>query len=71
MDLQILNADEVRSLARENALLRSIVLATYWAPVEGSDIPVYKPHMDKDLDRQLVRWLLANGAPRYVRKEKP
>jgi hypothetical protein len=71
MDLQILNADDVRSIVKECALLRQFILATYWAPMEGSDIPVFRPRMDPDLDRQLVKWLLANGAPRYVRKEKP
>ena len=32
VDLQILNVDDVRSLMKECSLLRSIVLATYWAP---------------------------------------
>jgi hypothetical protein len=70
VDLQILNVDDVHSLVKECALLRQFILATYWAPEEGTEIPVFRLPIDKDLDRQLVKWLLDNGAPRYVPKKE-
>ena len=54
---------------RENSLLRKIVLATYFAPEEGTDVPVFKLP-SKELDKQITDWLLKNGGERYIPKEK-
>ena len=52
---------------RELALLKRIVLATFYAPEEGTDIPVFKSaFLDDGIKEKLVEWLLKNDAPRYV-----
>jgi hypothetical protein len=54
---------------RETQLLRKIVRATYFAPEEGTTVPVFRVP-SKELDKQITDWLLANGGERYVPKEK-
>ena len=54
---------------RENALLRSIVLASYYAPEEGTNVPVFRvPSVE--MDKTITDWLLKNGGVRYIPKDK-
>lgn len=54
---------------RELALLKRIVKASYYAPQEGTTVPVFKV-ADREMDKEIVEWLLKNGVERYVPKEK-
>ena len=69
MDLQILNADDVRSLVKECALLRSLMLKTWWAPAQGNNVAVYRPLEREDADA-ISKYLLSIGAERYVPKKE-
>ena len=48
---------------------KAIILATYYAPEEGTSIPVFRVPT-KDLDAKINRFLEEHMAERYIPKEK-
>ena len=66
MDLRLV----MRSLEEELDVARELLRKSWWLPVEGSSIPVYRARLTKDDYEAIVQYLTLIGAERYVPKEK-
>jgi len=66
MDLRLV----MRSLEEELDVARELLRKSWWLPVEGTDIPVYRARLTKDDYEAIVQYLELIGAERYVPKEK-
>ena len=60
----------IDSLAGELTVARELLRKTWWLPVEGTSIPVYRAHLTLADREAIVQYLELIGADRYVPKEK-
>ena len=65
-----INCPHCNSLSEELIVARDLLRKTWWLPVEGTDIPVYRARLTKDDYEAIVQYLTLIGAERYVPKEK-
>ena len=61
---------EVEGLSEELIVARDLLRKTWWLPVEGTNIPVYRAHLTLADREAIVQYLELIGADRYVPKEK-
>jgi len=61
---------EVEGLSEELAVARELLRKSWWLPVEGSTIAVYKGRISPEDNEAIVQYLTLIGAERYVPKEK-
>ena len=57
----------ILEMDRELNLVTELLAGSFYAPQEGTDVPVFK--ITRVNDPKLVKWLLDNKVPRYVPKK--
>ena len=62
--------EQVESLSEELAVARELLRKSWWLPVEGSTIAVYKGRISPEDNEAIVQYLTLIGAERYVPKER-
>ena len=65
-----INCPHCNSLSEELIVARDLLRKTWWLPVEGTSIPVYRAHLTLADREAIVQYLTLIGAERYVPKEK-
>ena len=70
MPLPHVDCDNCASMAEELAVARDLLRKTWWLPVEGTNIPVYRAHLTLADREAIVQYLTLIGAEHYVPKEK-
>ena len=61
---------EVEGLSEELAVARELLRKTWWLPVEGTSMPIYRAYLTLADREAIVQYLTLIGAERYVPKEK-
>jgi len=62
--------EQIENLAFELQTARELLRKSWWLPVEGSTIAVYKGRISPEDNEAIVQYLTLIGAERYVPKEK-
>ena len=71
MPLPHINCEACANMAVELAVARDLLRKTWWLPVEGTSIPVYRAHLTLADREAIVQYLvLIGGCEPYVPKEK-